>query len=152
MAEVKLGIQRVKPLTITNETLTFRTPKSAIPGTVAVSVSLNGQQHTKQPAVSDLPKETTFDFYSPPYTSFYRPARGPNNGGTPQRHQGYGYKLERPHLQDRMWARLVDAKKNTLPGTDQEIPAERLNIDEWTWLIPPINTTGNYLMQISLNR
>jgi len=151
-AVVKLGILEVKPLNRTNETLTFRAPVSPIPGTTSISVSLNGQQFTKQPAVSDLPKEMTYDFYSPPYTSYFYPSRGPNNGGTPQRHQGYGYKLERPHLQDRFWARLIDGNKNILPGTDQEIPPERLNIDEWTWSIPPVNTTGDFLMQVSLNR
>lgn len=51
-----------------------------------------------------------------------------------------------------MWARLVDQKSQILPGTDKEIPPESLNIDEWWWSIPGINTTGDYMMEISLNR
>lgn len=50
-----------------------------------------------------------------------------------------------------MWARLIDGNKKVLEGTDQEILAERLNIDEWVWNIPPINTTGDFKIQISLN-
>jgi hypothetical protein len=77
---IRLGIIELRPLNITNETMTFRAPKSPLPGTATFSVSLNGQQYSKQPAVSDLPKEHTYDFYDPPYTSQYYPPNGPSNG------------------------------------------------------------------------
>jgi hypothetical protein len=70
----------ILPLNITNETLTFMTPPSPLPGTSAFSVSLNGQQYSTQKAVSDLAKEIVFDYYEPPYTSYYYPLTGPTNG------------------------------------------------------------------------
>lgn len=119
---IRLGIIELKPLNITNETLTFITPKTPLPGTAAVSFSLNGQQYTKQEAVSDLPKEHTFDFYEPPYTSFYYPARGPSNGANFQRHQGFGFMLGRPHLNDRLWVRLVNSETKKPVTEEIEIP------------------------------
>jgi hypothetical protein len=77
---IRLGLIELTPLNITNETLTFKTPHSPFPGTAAVSFTLNGQQYTKQPAISDLPKELTFDYYEAPYTTFYYPSKGPSNG------------------------------------------------------------------------
>jgi hypothetical protein len=77
---IRLGIIELRPLNITNETMTFKAPNSPLPGTGAFSVSLNGQQYSKQPAVSDLPKEHTYDFYDPPYTSQFYPPNGPSNG------------------------------------------------------------------------
>jgi len=133
---IRLGIIELKPLNITNETMTFKTPKSPLPGTAAFSVALNGQQFSKQKAVSDLPKELVYDFYEPPYTSFYYPARGPSNGANFQRHQGFGYMLSRPHLNDRLFVRLVNTETH-IPVTEEiEIPSEQLNIDEWTWNLP----------------
>jgi len=153
-AVIRLGVLEVFPLNMTNKTMTFRAPATPLAGTAAVSVSLNGQQFTKQPAVSDFSKEKTYDYYAPPYTSLYYPARGPTNGGTPQRHQGYGFKLERPHLTDRFWARLTDTSKAIIQGAEQEIPPEHLNIDTWAWSLPPVSAqsdTRDVLMQISLN-
>jgi hypothetical protein len=112
---IRLGVLEVHPASVTNTTMQFRSPRSPIPGTTTVAVSHNSQQFTKQPAVSDPAKERTFDYYMPPYTSLYYPDSGPANGGTPQRHQGYGFKLERPHLTDRFWARIVEqSTKNVL--------------------------------------
>jgi hypothetical protein len=88
---VRLGIVEFKPDKITNESMTFIAPRSNFPGTATVSVSLNGQQFTQQPAVSDLPKEHTYDYYDPPYTSNFYPSRGPTSGGNLQKHQGFGY-------------------------------------------------------------
>jgi hypothetical protein len=150
-AVVRLGVLEVAPLSLSASSLTFRAPVSPLPGTVAVAVSLNGQQFSKQPAVSDLAKEKTYDYYAPPYTSLYYPARGPTNGGTPQRHQGYGFKLERPHLKDRLWARLVEPSSKTPLAPEQQVPADHLNIDTWSWTLPPVSAAGDALMQISLN-
>jgi hypothetical protein len=86
-----------------------------------------------------LPKEFTFDFYEIPYTSFYYPARGPSNGANFQRHQGFGYMLGRPHLNDRLWVRLVHADSKKPVTEEIEIPPEQLNIDEWTWTLPPVS-------------
>jgi hypothetical protein len=66
--------------------MTFIAPKSPLPGTAAFSVALNGQQFSKQAAASDLQKELVYDFYEPPYTSMYYPAKGPSNGANLQRH------------------------------------------------------------------
>lgn len=40
---VRLGIIELKPMKVTNESLVFKAPKSPLPGTAAVSFSLNGQ-------------------------------------------------------------------------------------------------------------
>lgn len=148
---VRLGIIELKPSNVTNETLIFKTPHSPLPGTSTFSVAMNGQQFTKQQVASDLEKELIFDFYDIPYTSFYYPNRGPSNGANFQRFQGFGYMLKRPHLNDRMWVRLVhtDTKK---PITEEiEIPPEQLNIDEWTWTLPPVSGPMDVLMEITLN-
>jgi hypothetical protein len=149
---IRLGIIELRPMSVTNESMIFKAPKSPLPGTAAFSVSLNGQQFSKQPAVADLPKEFVYDFYEPPYTSFYYPARGPSNGANFQRHQGFGYMLGRPHLNDRLWVRLInpDTKK---PVTENiEIPQDDLHIDEWTWTLPPVNGPQETYMQITLNQ
>lgn len=89
----------------------------------------------------------------PPYTSLYYPDSGPANGGTPQRHQGYGFKLERPHLTDRFWARIVDKERQNILAPAQEIPQDKLNIDTWSWTMPPISASEDTdtVMQISMN-
>jgi len=127
------------PSKVTNETLEFITPKSPLPGTSTVTISLNGQQFSKLNAVSDLPKELTYDFYEPPYTSFYYPSRGPSNGANVQRHQGFGYMLSRPHLNDQMWARLVNMETNHPMTENIEVQTDNLSIDEWTWNMPEVS-------------
>jgi hypothetical protein len=98
----------LKPTKVTNETLVFVTPKTPFPGTSTVSVALNGQQFTKQKAANDLEKELTYDFYEIPYTTYFYPNSGPSNGANFQRHQGFGYMLKRPHLNDRLWVRFIN--------------------------------------------
>jgi hypothetical protein len=77
---VRLGIIEIVPLKITNESVVFITPPSPLPGTAGFSISLNGQQYSKQKAVSDLSKEIVFDYYEPPYVSSWYPVSGPSNG------------------------------------------------------------------------
>lgn len=77
---LRLGIIEFKPDKITENGMNFTAPKSAYPGTSVFAVSLNGQQFTKQPAVSDMEKEFTYDYYDPPYTTNYYPGKGPTNG------------------------------------------------------------------------
>lgn len=149
---IKLGLIEIKPLNITETTLTFRTPPAKFPGTSAVSFTLNGQQFTKQPVASDLDKELTFDYYEAPYTTYYYPNSGPSNGANYQRHQGFGFMLGRPHISDRMWVRLVNPESLS-PVTDEiEIPSENLHIDEWYWYMPAVNNSQDVLMQITLNQ
>jgi hypothetical protein len=105
---LRLGIIEFKPKNISSDHMVFIAPKSPLPGTATFSVALNGQQYTKQPVASDLEKELTFDFYEIPYTSYFYPPMGPTNGANFQRHQGFGYMLKRPHLNDRLWARMVE--------------------------------------------
>jgi hypothetical protein len=119
---LRFGIVEFKPTNITNETMTFIAPRSPLPGTTTFSVSLNGQQFTMQKVASDLPKELTYDYYEPPYTSFYYPARGPTNGANFQRHQGFGFMLGRPHLTDRLWVRMMTMDKNNSVTANIEIP------------------------------
>jgi hypothetical protein len=149
---LRLGIIEIKPHHVTNETLVFKTPKSPLPGTATFSVALNGQQFTKQQVASDLEKELTYDFYEIPYTSFYYPNRGPSNGANFQRHQGFGYMLKRPHLNDRLWVRLVQPESKKPVTEEIEIPSEQLNIDEWTWTLPPVTGPMDVVMQITLNQ
>lgn len=131
--------------------MVFKTPKTPLPGTAVFSVAMNGQQFTSQKAVSDLEKELTYDFYEIPYTSYYYPPRGPTNGANFQRHQGFGYKLQRPHLNDRLWARLVEMESRHPLTEDIEIDPDHLNIDEWTWNLPEVKKPGPAMMQITLN-
>lgn len=149
---IRLGIIELTPLNVTNETMTFKAPKSPLPGTAQFSVALNGQQFSKSPAVSDLPKEFTYDFYEPPYTTFYYPARGPTNGANFQRHQGFGYMLGRPHLNDRLWVRLIHVESKAPLTEEIEIPSDNLHIDEWTWTLPPVKAPEETIMQITLNQ
>lgn len=149
---VRLGIIELKPEQVTNESMVFKAPKSPLPGTAAFSVSLNGQQFSKQPAASDLPKEFTYDFYEIPYTSYYYPGRGPSNGANFQRHQGIGYMLGRPHINDRLWVRLLSLDTRAPVTEEIEIPPEDLHIDEWTWTLPPVQGAMEVMMQITLNR
>lgn len=39
---LRLGIIEFRPLTVTNESLTFKAPRSPLPGTAAFSIALNG--------------------------------------------------------------------------------------------------------------
>lgn len=149
---IRLGIIEFRPTKITNETLVFKAPKSPLPGTAQFSVSLNGQQFSKSPAVSDLAKEFVYDYYDAPYTSFYYPARGPSNGANFQRHQGYGYMLGRPHLNDRLWVRMINPDSRAPLTEEIEIPSDQLHIDEWTWYMPAVSGPMETYMQITLNQ
>jgi hypothetical protein len=148
---VRLGHLEVEPLTVSKDNLTFRAPTALNPATTVVSVSLNGQQFTSQPAVHAPAKELTYDYYPDPYTAIYYPAKGPTNGGTTLKLQGYGYTLERPHLSDRLWARFVDPTGQTELAPVQEVPTKQLGIDALTWATPAVGSAGEALLQISLN-
>jgi hypothetical protein len=103
-----LGHLNVEPLSFTNDTITFKTPAVAIQNTVDVALSLNGQQFAKTTSVH-YPKESpVFDYYVDPYVSLFTPRMGPNNGGTVVTIQGYNFMLDRPHYDDKIWARFVD--------------------------------------------
>jgi hypothetical protein len=59
--------------------------------------------------------------------------------------------LGRPHLNDRLFVRLVNSETK-IPVTEEiEIPSEQLNIDEWTWTLPPVSGPMETFIQISLN-
>lgn len=46
--------------------------------------------------------------------------------------------LGRPHLNDRMWVRMVNPE-NGKPETEEiEIASDNLRIDEWTWYMPAV--------------
>lgn len=59
--------------------------------------------------------------------------------------------LGRPHLNDRLWVRMIN-HETRIPVTDAiEIPAENLHIDEWTWNLPHVTSPMETTMQITLN-
>ena len=118
--------------------------------TAPISVSLNGQQFTQQPQVHDFSKEVTYDYYDEPYISFYMPRRGPSNGGTRISAEGYGFKLNRPHLEDRFWVRFVDSGNSPLAPAD-ELSKENFDFDSYVWKTPAVSTASGAMMQISLN-
>jgi hypothetical protein len=130
--------------------MTFIAPSAVQPATTVVSVSLNGQQFTAQPAVHAPSRSVTYDYYREPYSSVHAPVRGPTNGGTLLKVQGYGFQLHRPHLPDRLWARFVDAANlatELAPPTD----VTKVQIDAFEWLTPAVNRSGEAQLQISLN-
>lgn len=148
---VRLGHLQVDASSYTNDTITFEAPSVSQPGTTVVSVSLNGQQFTRQPAVHAPARSVTFDYYRDPYASVHRPIRGPTNGGTILRVQGYGFKLHRSHLNDKLWARFVDsANQEQLLAPPTE--ATNLGIDAFEWVTPSVKSAGDALLQISLNK
>ena len=117
--------------------MTFFTPNALNPATTVVSVSLNGQDFTEQPAVHSPAKSVTYDYYREPYASVHFPVRGPTNGGTLIKAQGYGFALHRSHVQDKLWARFMDAdtqQKELAPPTE----VKRLTLDTFEWLTPPV--------------
>jgi hypothetical protein len=148
---VRLGHLQVVPEAHTNDTMTFVAPAVGVANTAAVSVSLNGQQFTTQPAVHDPSKAVTYDYYQVPYASLHSPRRGPTNGGTLIRAQGYGFTLERRHLRDRLWARFVDPSSKTELAPASEVSPAELSIDAWQWRTPAVPQAQDALLQISLN-
>ena len=76
--------------------------------------------------------------------------RGPTNGGTLIRAQGFGFELHRSHLQDRLWARFVDTPTQQ---TELAPPTEvvRKTLDTFEWITPPVSGPQEALLQISLN-
>jgi len=46
--------------------------------------------------------------------------------------------LGRPHLNDRMWVRLINAESNKVISEDIEVNSDNLHIDEWTWYMPGV--------------
>jgi len=68
----------------------------------------------------------------------FSPNRGPTNGGTNIKAQGYGFALERKHLDDRLWARFVDPSSKVELAPPTEIKKEKLSIDSWEWKTPAI--------------
>lgn len=131
--------------------MTFVAPVVSVPSTAVIGVSLNGQQFTGQATVHDPARSITFDFYTDPYASVFYPTKGPTNGGTRLRVQGYGFMLDRPHLKDRLWARLIDptSKQELAPAT--EVAPELLHVDSLSWTTPAARAAQEALLQISLN-
>ena len=67
------------------------------------------------------------------------PSRGPTNGGTDIKAQGYGFTLERAHLKDRLWARFVDPSSKVEIAPATEIHEDKLSIDSWSWKTPAVS-------------
>lgn len=146
---VRVGTINVEPVSFTNSTITFKAPEANVENTVPISVSLNGQQFTQQSHVHDFKQEVVYDYYDVPYTSFYMPRRGPTNGGTRIQAEGYGYKLNRPHLKDRFWVRFVDASSGSALAPSDEL--KKFDFDSFIWRAPAVSGASNAFMQISLN-
>jgi hypothetical protein len=131
--------------------MTFHAPEADVENTAAVAISLNGQQFTRQEQVHNYSKEITYDYYDVPYTSYYFPRTGPTNGGTKLNAEGYGFKLNRPHLNDRFWVRFVDSSGNAI-ATENELQKEHFDFDSFDWVTPPVGSAGTAMMQVSLNK
>jgi len=134
--------------------MTFKAPLVALPSTATVSVSLNGQQFTEQPEVHSPEKAVTFDYYADPYASLFYPSKGPTNGGTQIKVQGYGFMLKRKHLSDHLWARFVDnsdgSYRELAPAS--EVHKDQLALDSFRWTTPAVVKAQDVLLQISLNK
>ena len=137
---------------MTNSTLTFLTPQAHVANTAEVSVSLNGQQFSKSSTVHNPSKQAVFDFYEEPYVSYYTPARGPTNGGTPVEVQGFNFRLNRPHLKDTLYARFIDTNSKQELAPASEVREEDLFADKFLWVTPAVNQSGDAVFQISLNK
>lgn len=148
---VRVGHINVEPISFTNNTITFKAPEANVENTAPISVSLNGQQFTQQPHVHDFSREVVYDYYDVPYTSFYMPRRGPTNGGTTISAEGYGFKLNRPNLKDRLWVRFTDASSGSALAPADEIKKESFDFDSFEWNAPAVSSAGNAFMQVSLN-
>lgn len=83
-------------------------------------------------------KQVTFDYYSDPYSSFFFPSKGPTNGGTAVDVQGFGFKMERPHIHDQLWARFVDPSSKTELAPATQVEQEHLGVDAFRWKTPSI--------------
>lgn len=97
-------------------------------------------------------KSVTFDYYAEPYASLFYPARGPTNGGTLIKVQGYGFMLKRAHLGDHLWARFVDPSSKAELAPASEVPREQLALDSFSWVTPAVQKAQDVLLQISLNK
>ena len=95
-------------------------------------------------------QEITYDYYDIPYTSNYRPMRGPTNGGTPVYVQGSQYRLHRSHLDDRLWVRFVDSSGSPV-AAEREISDNQFTLDTYRVITPPVSSAGMTKMQVSLN-
>lgn len=60
--------------------------------------------------------------------------------------------LSRPHLNDRLWVRLINPDTKAPVTEEIEIPSDNLSIDEWSWNLPPVSGPMEILMQITLNQ
>lgn len=59
--------------------------------------------------------------------------------------------LKRPHLNDRLWVRLLNHESQKPITEEIEINSDDLNIDEWTWTLPPVDKPQDTMMQITIN-
>lgn len=60
--------------------------------------------------------------------------------------------LARPHLNDRLWVRLINPDTKVPVTEDIEISPDNLSIDEWSWYLPPVSGPMEIFMQITLNQ
>lgn len=88
----------------------------------------------------DPARSVTYDYYADPYASVFYPARGPTNGGTRLTVQGYGFMLDRAHLRDRLWARLVDPASKQELAPAAEVAADQLHVDSLAWTTPAVRS------------
>ena len=66
--------------------------------------------------------------------------------------QGYGFMLDRKHLQDRLWVRFADPTSKQELAPAAEVPADQVQIDSFSWATPAVHAAGGALLQISLNK
>jgi len=59
--------------------------------------------------------------------------------------------LDRPHLKDHLWARLVDPTSKQELAAAAEVAPELLHVDSLSWTTPAARAAQEALLQISLN-
>ena len=66
--------------------------------------------------------------------------------------QGYGFMLDRNHLDDHLWVRLVDPTSHAELAPVEEVPADQVQQDSFSWATPAVHAAQGALLQISLNK
>jgi len=66
-------------------------PVAQVPDAVVISVSLNGQQFSRDYTLHFRDEENTFTYYQPTFVNTYGPKSGPVSGKTRIRVSGLGF-------------------------------------------------------------
>ncbi len=88
---VRYGAVQQIPVNVTNTDMITTSPNATIPGSVVVSVALNGQQFIKDRTLHYRDIENTFTYYQDILVQEYGPKAGPTKGKTTVKVKGLGF-------------------------------------------------------------